>query len=106
MRVSKVTTTPDTYRQSQYYAGEHLAYYNPTAIENRAKVRTKVENRIFTRYLVKENGLQDMISTSSTKQKFFLSLSQKHADREELLQRLNYKNGVHYSAKIKDIRFD
>lgn len=106
MKVSKVTVTPDTYRQSQFYAGEHLAYYYPSAIENRARIRTKVEHGIFTRYLVKKNGLQDMISTSSTKQKFFLSLRKKHADREELLQRLNFKNGVHYSAKLKEIRFD
>ena len=106
MRIMSTIATPDSRRQTQYYAGEHLAYYyNPTAIENRPRVRTKVENGIFTRFLEKESGIRDMISTSSTKQAFFQEKRQKHADTEELFQRLQYQNGVHYSARIKEIRF-
>lgn len=107
MKVSHTMATPDSYRQSQFYSGEHLAYYyNPTAIENRPQVRKKVENGIFTRYLEKENGLRDLISTSSTKQAYYIGKRQQHADTEELLQRLQYKNGIHYSAKLKEIRFE
>lgn len=107
MRIIGTIATPNSNRQTQYYAGEHLAYYyNPTAIENRPRVRTKVENGIFTRFLEKESGIRDMISTSSTKQAFFQEKRQKHADTEELFQRLQYQNGVHYSARIKEIRFD
>lgn len=107
MRISSTIATPDAYRQTQYYAGEHLAYYyNPTALENRPRVRTEVENGIFTRYLEKESGLRDMISTSSTKQAYFLDKRQKHADTEELFQRLQYQNGVHYSARMKERQID
>ena len=107
MKITSTVGTPGSNRQTQYYAGEHLAYYyNPTAIENRPRVRTKVENGIFTRFLEKESGIWDMISTSSTKQAYYLEKRQKHADTEELLQRLQYKNGVHYSAKIKEIQFE
>ena len=106
MRISNIISTPDSNRQRQYYTGEHLAYYyNPTALENRPRVRTKVENGIFTRFLEKESGIRDMISTSSTKQAYFQEKRQKHADTEELFQRLQYQNGVHYSARIKEIRF-
>ena len=107
MKISSIIATPDSNRQTQFYAGEHLAYYyNPTALENRPRVRTKVENGIFTRYIEKESGLRDMISTTSTKQALFLDKSQKHADTEELFQRLQYQNGVHYSARMKEIRFE
>lgn len=99
IKVSSIHTTPDAYRQSQFYAGEHLAYYyNPTATENRAHVVTDVENGIFIRKLEKESGLQDILSMSSTKGKQFIEKSRQHASREELMQQLNYVNGVHYSA--------
>ncbi|WP_332650580.1 hypothetical protein [Lysinibacillus sp. 54212] len=102
MKVDRVTTTPDAYKQQQYYAGTHLAYYyNPTANRPRARVDTEVECGIFTRYLEKENGQRDMLTTSSTKEKMFLEKRIAHAEREELMQRLNYKNGVHYSAANK-----
>ena len=102
MRVERVTSTPDAYRKTQYYAGEHLAYYyNPTAIKNRPQVITEVENGIFTRYLEKVNGQRDMLTTSSTKEKMFLEKREQYAKQEELLQRLNYMNGIHYSAAHK-----
>lgn len=99
MKVNRVTTTPDAYRQSQFYSGEHLAYYyNPTDPKNRANVVTKVENGIFVRYLEKESGQRDLLTTSSTKHKQHLEKSLEHTAREELMQKLNYMNGVHYSA--------
>ena len=98
MRVDRVTSTPDAYRQSQFYAGTHLALYDPTLLKNRAKVITKVENGIFERYLEKENTQRTLLTASSTKEKLFLEKRLEHADREELVQQLNYKNGVHYSV--------
>ena len=99
MKISHISSTFDAYKQNRQYAGEHLAYYyNPTDIKNRPQVVTEVENGIFTRYLEKVNGQRDMLTTSSTKEKMFLEKRIKHACQEELLQRLNYVNGVHYSA--------
>lgn len=102
MKVHPSTTTPDAYKQQQYYAGTHLAYYPiPTAGRYQARVKTEVEYGIFTRYLEKENGQRDMLTTSSTKEKMFLEKRIQHAEREELMQRLNYNNGVHYSVNSK-----
>ena len=102
MRVNNISSKTDAYRQTQYYAGEHLAYYyDPTALKNRPKSVIKEANGIFTRYLEKENGQRLLVSQSTTKERMFLEKRQQHAYNEELFQRLNYKNGVHYSATIK-----
>ena len=98
MRVTAVTTTPDAYKQQQYYAGTHLAMYPNLLTEQRAIVVTEVENSIFKRYLEKANGQRDLLTTSSTREKMFLEKRIEHQIREELMQRLNYMNGVHYSA--------
>jgi hypothetical protein len=104
MRVNNITSRKDAYRQTQYYAGEHLAYYyDPTALKNRPKSVIEDESGIFTRYLEKKNGQRQLVSQSSTKERMFLEKRQQHARNEELLQRLNYKNGVHYSAEIQQI---
>lgn len=106
MRVTDVTTNADAYRQSQFYAGEHLAYYyDPTALKNRPKSVMKDANGIFTRYLEKENGQRLLVSQSSTKERVFLNKRQQFAKNEELLQQLNYKNGVHYSVQMMDTLF-
>lgn len=105
MRVERVTVTPDTLRQQQFYAGEHLAYY-PRPLQDRATVVTKVENGIFRRYLEKESGLRDLLSTSSTKEKQFLEKRLDHGSREELMQRLNYSNGVHYATNLLDLQLN
>ena len=98
MKFSPSSSTFDAYKQNRQYAGEHLAYYNPTDLKNRPQVVKEVENGIFTRYLEKANGQRDLLTTSSTKEKMFLEKRLKHACQEELLQRLNYVNGVHYST--------
>lgn len=97
MKVDSTYARFDANRQQQYYAGTHLAYY-PNVLKERAMVINEVENGIFKRYLEKENGQRDLISTSTTREKQFLALRQEHRNREELLQQLNYKNGVHYSV--------
>jgi peptidase E len=97
LKVDAIVSTPDAYRQQQYYAGTHLVHY-PISKE-RAQIIPKFENGIFKRYLEKPNGQRDLISTSTTREKQFLSLRQEHHNREELFQRLNYQNGVHYSAQ-------
>ncbi|MEO4055550.1 hypothetical protein [Solibacillus sp. CAU 1738] len=99
MRVNAISHTPDAYKQSQFYAGTHLVPYEISL--QRAQVITEVEKGIFTRYLEKANGQRDMLTTSSTKEKVFLAQRNEHRDREELMQRLNYKNGVHFSVTNK-----
>ena len=104
LKISATVSTPDAYRQQQYYAGTHLAYY-PNYSEERAKSISEFENGIFKRYLEKANGQRDLTMTSTTREKQFLELRNEHRNREELLQRLNYQNGVHYSVQhsIKSI---
>ncbi len=104
MRVASIDRTPDAYKQSQFYAGTHLSLYKQ--INNRAQVVTEVKKGIFTRYLEKESGLRDLLTTSSTTERVFLKQRNAHRDREELLQRLNYINGVHYSMANKRTFFD
>ena len=104
MRVERIVSKSDAYRQTQYYAGEHLAYYyNPTDLKNRAKVIIKDAEGVFTRYLEKQNGQRQVLTQSTTKEKILLEQRLEHAKNEELFQRLNYKNGVHYSAAIQKI---
>lgn len=96
MKVERTYARFDANRQQQYYAGTHLANY-PNVLKERAVVIKEFENGIFKRYLEKANGQRDLISTSTTREKQFLALRQENHNREELLQQLNYKNGVHYS---------
>ncbi|MGM9950756.1 MAG: hypothetical protein ACI33P_11540 [Lysinibacillus sp.] len=99
MRVGRVNINSNAYKQTQFHAGEHLAYYYvPIDSKNRPHVQTEVENGIFTRYLENYNGQRDLLTASSTKERMFMEGRQEHADREELMQRLNYTNGMHYSA--------
>lgn len=98
LKVDRTTTTPDAYRQQQYYAGTHLAYY-PDLSKERATTITKFENGIFKRYLEKQNGQRELVSFSTTREKQLLELREEHRNREELLQRLNYASGVHYSVQ-------
>ena len=103
MRVEGTMTTPNALKQQQYYAGTHLALY-PKPTKQRAEVVTEVENGIFRRFLEKESGLRDLMTTSTTKEKQFLQKRHQHADREELMQRLNYSNGVHYATTMLDLQ--
>ncbi|MGN7478896.1 hypothetical protein ACTHOQ_13685 [Solibacillus silvestris] len=98
LKVDRVTSTPDAYRQQQYYAGTHLAFY-PNLLKERDVAISKFENGIFKRYLEKPNGQRDLISASTTREKQLLGLRQEHRNREELFQRLNYSGGVHYSVQ-------
>ena len=104
MRVEAIYRTPNAYKQSQFYAGTHLSLYK--TLSKRAQIVTEVEKGIFTRYLEKESGLRDLLTTSSTTEKVFLKQRNVHRDREELLQRLNYTNGVHYSLANKKALFE
>ena len=104
LRVDSIVSTPDAYRQQQYYAGTHLAYY-PNYSEERAKAVSKFENGIFKRYFFFLFFQRDLTMTSTTREKQFLALRDEHRNREELFQRLNYQNGVHFSVQhsIKSI---
>ncbi|HEY4623801.1 MAG TPA: hypothetical protein VIH12_08060 [Solibacillus sp.] len=104
LKVDAIVSTPDAYRQQQYYAGTHLAHY-PKSVPKRAEAISTFENGIFKRYLEKPNGQRDLTMTSTTREKQFLALRQEHRNREELFQRLNYQHGVHYSTQhsIKSI---
>lgn len=98
VRIDRSTSTPDSYRQQQYYAGTHLAYY-PDFSKERSTAISKFENGIFKRYLEKPNGQRDLVSASTTREKQLLGIREDHRNREELFQRLNYLNGVHYSVQ-------
>lgn len=97
MKVDRITTQFNATRQHHDYAETHLAPF-PNVISARAIGVNKFENGIFTRYLEKENGQRDLVLMSSTRERQFLELRHENRHREELFQRLNYKNGVHYSV--------
>lgn len=108
MRITNNISTPDAYRRTQFYSGEHLAYYyNPTATasEKHPNAQTSMENSVFSNYLVKKSGLHN-ISTPSMKQTYYIEKRELNASPEELFQRLLYKDGVHYSAKMYDIQVE
>lgn len=92
--VSPVESLTSQLRQHQYHLATHLALY---PIEERAKALTKVEEGIFKRYLEKENGQRTLLNFSTTREKIFLEKRLIHATNEEMLQRLTYVNGVHFS---------
>ncbi len=99
MRVDRADINSNAYRQTQFHVGEHLAYYHkPVDHKSRPQTFAEEENGLFTRYLEKHNHQRDMLTTSSTKERMFREGEQEQADRGELIQRLDYMNGMHYSA--------
>ena len=101
MRVNRVISANDSMKPHVYYAGTHLVHYDPTHYSNRAKGKNVVEKGVFEKYLEKFNGQRDLMFTSSTQERKFLEQSLEHSANEELLQRLNYISGVHYSQRNK-----
>ena len=94
MRVERADINSNAYRQTQFHVGEHLAYYhNPVDHSSRTPIHTEEENSLFTSYLEEHGNQRGFLTNSSTKER-----GQEHADREELMKRLNYTNGMHYSA--------
>ena len=104
MRVSSVTNPYDTLKKHMYYAGTHLVNYDPTHYKKRSTVKTEVENGVIEKFLKKPNGLFDLMFFNTTDERIFLKKRVQHQNREELLQRLNYINGVHYSQLNKVIQ--
>ena len=96
MKVSHSSSSFDAYKQNRQYAGEHLAYYNPTDLKNRPQVVTEVENGIFTRYLEKVNGQRDLLTTSSTKEKMFLDKENKYVFLTICKKYRNRKKSLYY----------
>lgn len=83
MRVSAVTDSYLATRPHVYYAGTHLVNYDPSHYQKNTKTPSSKA------FIVANN--------SSAKERVFLRRREDHQTREELLQRLNYINGVHYS---------
>ena len=104
MRVSPITNAYDSLKRHIYYAGTHLVQYNPTHYKNRATVKTKVENGVIEKFLKKPNGQYDLLFFNTTDERMFLKKRIEHHNREELLQRLNYIKGIHYSQLNKNVR--
>ena len=101
VRVSNITSSYDTMKQHMYYAGTHLVNYDPTHYKKRATVTTEIENGVIEKFLEKPNGQRDLMFFNTTDERMFLKKRIQHQNREELLQRLNYITGVHYSQAIK-----
>lgn len=101
MRVSHITNAYDALKRQVYYAGTHLALYDRIDFKNRATVQTEVENGVVEKYLRKPNGQLDLLYFNTTDERVFLKKRLEHQNREELLQRLNYIKGVHFSQLNK-----
>ena len=69
-------------------------------MKNRSRIVKEDANGIFTRYIEKSNGQRQLLSQSTTKQHQYFEARTAQVEREELMNRLNYKNGVHYSAAL------
>ena len=101
MRISGIASSYDTLKRHMYYAGTHLVNYDPTHYKERATVKTEVENGVVEKFLEKPNGQLDLMFSNTTDERMFLKKRIQHQNREELLQRLNYITGVHYSQSNK-----
>ena len=94
MRVERADINSNAYRQTQFHVGEHLVYYhNPVDNSSRPQIHTEEENSLFTSHLEKHSNQRGFLTNFPTEER-----EQEHADREELMKRLNYTNGLHYSA--------
>lgn len=97
MRVSNITNTPDAYRQSQFYAGTHLAMYE---VASSKQSENKVANsQAFQQKLYEAYSGSHIAKTPSMKEREFLQLREEHINREETFQRLTYQNGVHFTVE-------
>lgn len=106
MRVEQITAMPNALRQQQFYAGTHLALY-PKISQTSAKVTEENENNTFKHHLEQENARQSIYTDPpSKKEKQFLEKRQQHADREEMMQRLIYANGVHYATNMLKLQLN
>ena len=96
MRVERVAITPDAYRQSQFYAGTHLAHYD---IPQQKRNIEKPNEIPFERRLQKALNGSQIVKTPSLREREFLKLREEHAKREEAFQRLTYENGVNFTVE-------
>ena len=97
MKLTTIQTIPRSFPEHQRPYATHLAYYPMPS----RKV-SEVKEGVFTSYVEKENGQRLITHKLNSKDKIARTKSQDFALREELWQRLNYKNGVHYLAQVEE----
>jgi ethanolamine utilization cobalamin adenosyltransferase len=91
MRVERVSSAYDTLRPHMYYAGTHLVQYSPSHYQDLAKARAERSNK-------KEHEPSSNEVKKSFEQHF---VEQQQVEKKDLIKRLNYVSGVHYSQLNK-----
>lgn len=99
MNITAADSIASSFPEQQRPYATHLALY-PKANETRTV--SEVKEGVFTSYAEKSNGQRLVTHKLNSKDKIALAKSQDFALREELWQRLNYKNGVHYSTQVRE----
>ncbi|MEG0260789.1 MAG: hypothetical protein RR595_04280 [Lysinibacillus sp.] len=96
--ISRLSQFPSTPVQLQFHT---LDDAKSTQHQQNFTVVTKVESGIFSRYSENEDGQRTLMSRSETKEGQLLMKRKIFSTHEELLQRLTYRNGIHYSERLK-----
>ena len=90
-QVERVTATPSSVKQMQYAYLEHLHLYR-TGTEANPSKRQLTDDVSFLDQLERAH-----LKTPSMKERDFLEKRNTFRTEEELLQRMNYTNCLHYS---------
>lgn len=96
MRVDRVSSAYDTLRPHMYYAGTHLTQYSASHYQDLA--RQKLKTRIERSKNQKEAEHTLKKETKTFTQHF---IEHQEVEKKELLKRLNYVSGVHFSQLNK-----
>lgn len=98
MRIEKVNPSYDSMKQHVYYAGTHLVNYYPYYYSK--------NNSNFQNESMDDSNLFNSpfdYEIMAVRERDFLQKRIEHQNREELLQRLNYITGVHFSQSNRII---
>lgn len=97
MNITTVISLASSFPDHQRPYATHLALYPKSRTVN------EVKEGVFTSYVETENGQRQITHKLNSKDKIALKKADQFAMREELWQRLNYKNGIHYSSQMREI---
>ena len=96
LSVQRVTATPSSVKHMQYAYLEHLQLY-PTAAESAKHKRSEQQAAAKNEPSFLDRLEHAHLQTPSMKERGFMKKRTQFHEQEELLQQMNYTNGLHYS---------
>lgn len=96
LSVQRVTATPSSVKHMQYAYLEHLQLY-PSAAETAAYKQPSKQSVQQNEPSFLDRLEHAHLQTPSMKERGFLKKRTQFREQEELLQQMNYTNGLHYS---------